>query len=71
MYWYLFLLAKKRDKIINNLFLIDINQKIALNRLIKLLTITNFQVFVKITKIKEKKNLLAWIKKKKKPKKIF
>lgn len=57
---------------INNLSFWVLTKKIAINGLIKPFIATNFEVFIKMTyKIKDKKNLLALIKSKKKLKKTL
>lgn len=43
----------------------------AADRLTKPLIAANFEVFVKINRVKDKKNLLTLIKREEKPKKIF
>lgn len=63
-------MAKRRGTTINNPFLLATNEKkMVVNRFIKPLIAANFEVFVKITKVEDKKNLLVLIKWKKELKK--
>lgn len=64
-------MAKTRGTTTNNPPLLSTNKKMVVDGLTKLLTATNFEVFVTMTGVEDKKTLLALIKRKKNRKKIL